>query len=203
MKRTRKVIFATLTTLALMTSLAFTGPSMSTASNGELTFVEVKQSSLEREKDSLGKAKFLIEDSLVTIPKGIETKLNKIPADNTLYVVQFTGPITEDEKKSLVLTGVEIGDYIPDYAFIVDAKGVNLSEIKNVQNVESVKALKPLYKFDPQFFQLGASELVKATIQTVKGKKEKVQIKGIEAIIQYGYRNDVVFVSKDYDYKKY
>jgi serine protease AprX len=200
MKR-RNVIFATLTTAALMTSLAFTGASPSNASNGELTFVEAKQSNHEREKQSVGKAKFLMEDHIVKIPKGIEKRLREIPSNNTLYVVQFNGPITEIEKLALVSAGVEVGDYIPDYAFIINSQSPNLSKLKTIKNVESVEPLLPLYKFDPQLFQHGASDLIKATLQTVKGEKEKVEVKGLESLIQYGYRNDVVFVSKDYEYK--
>lgn len=197
----RNVIFATLTTATLMTSLAFTGASTSNASNGEISFIEVKQSSYEREKLSVGKAKFLIQDQLVKIPKGIEKKLREVPSDNTLYVVQFNGPITESERQALVDAGVEVGDYIPDYAFIINSSSSNLSKVKNIKNVESVEALLPLYKFDPQLFEHGASDVIKATIQTVKGKKEKVTAKGITELLQYGYKNDVVFVSKDYEYK--
>ncbi|MFZ3590900.1 S8 family serine peptidase [Bacillus sp. DJP31] len=202
MSKRKNAIFATLTTAALMASLVFASPNNTTASNGELTFVEVKQSTQsENKKGSYGKARFLIEDSLSKLPKGLQKKLEKVPADNSLYVVQFSGPITEKEKQALVSTGVVMGDYIPDYAFIVDTKGVNLTTIKNIQNVETVEALKPLYKFDPQLVQQGTSALVKATIQTVKGKKEKIQAKGLDELIQYASRNDVAFVSKDSEYK--
>ncbi|WP_246941897.1 S8 family serine peptidase [Bacillus pinisoli] len=197
----RNAIIATLTTAALMTSFGFTGVGSSSASNGELTFLGVKESNHERLKPTTGKASFLIEQSGVKIPKGIEKKLKEIPSNNTLYVVQFNGPITEDEKQALVESGAEVGDYIPDYAFIINSSSSNLSKIKSIQNVESVEPLLPLYKFDPQIFQQGASELVKATIQTMKGKKEKIHAKGLDSLIQYAVRNDVVFISQDYQYK--
>ncbi|MFD1738892.1 S8 family serine peptidase [Bacillus salitolerans] len=204
MKKKKNVIFATLTTAALLASITLTSPgSTSVASNGELSFVEIKQSEVNMEKKNAsdGKAKFLIETSDVKIPNGIKKKLETVPEGNTLYVVQFIGPITEVDKAALSATGVEVGDYIPDFAFIVDAKDVDLATISAVTNVETVQPLKPLYKFDPILFENGASGIIKATIQTLKGQKQKIQVQGLEDLINYSYQNDIVFIAQDYEYK--
>jgi hypothetical protein len=39
------------------------------------------------------------------------------------WIVQFTGPIDAAEKQQLVDLGARIGDYLPDYAFVVAMDG--------------------------------------------------------------------------------
>ncbi|MCA1032141.1 S8 family serine peptidase [Bacillus timonensis] len=195
-----KKIFATVTTTALIASLAIYSPASTTPSGGELDLVQVESSSFTK-NPALGKAQFLIDTSDVKIPTGIKKKLEKVHTDNTLYVVQFDGPITDEDKQQLLKMGVEIGDYVPDFAFIVDAKNVSVSKIEGLAGITSVKPYLPLYKFDPQLFKRGASELVKVTMITLKGNKKEVEARGLNELITYSYQNDIVFISEPAEYK--
>lgn len=202
MKKRRYKFLAAISTAALVASLAVTPGNHTTASNGELTFLDTGKVQLDvGEKGSFGKAQFLVDTTDVKIPKGLQKKLEVVPEGNTLYVVQFDGPITEDNKAALTKLGVEVGDYIPDFAFIVDSKGVDVSKVEALEDVSSVKAYLPLYKMDPALFEKGASELVKATIHDVKGNVKEVQAKGLEGLIQYSYQNDVAFITQAPEFK--
>ncbi|MHC4662023.1 MAG: hypothetical protein ACYS8W_10080, partial [Planctomycetota bacterium] len=81
-------------------------------------------------------------------------------------IVQFTGPISRRHIEDLLEAGVELKWYLPDYAYVADAKtSAQLSLIRNHPEVKSVTPFFPAYKLDPAFIENG-SGTVRVCIST-------------------------------------
>jgi hypothetical protein len=52
------------------------------------------------------------------LPESLTTSSEQAAIDGT-YIVQFTDPVLDEWKQALVDAGAQIGDYIPDYAFLL------------------------------------------------------------------------------------
>ncbi|WP_170006413.1 S8 family serine peptidase [Bacillus fonticola] len=200
----RKQILATVAATALATSTLFVGPFSGkvNAASGELQSSGIDQyESNEMKAAKVGKAAFLFETSDVKIPRGIQKKLETEPKGNTLKIVQLNGPITMEERKEIEATGATIEQYIPDFAFVVDTKNADVSQLEELSTVEFTTAYLPLHKFDPQLFQKGASGLVKAKLYKKGGKVEEVKTNGLQELIEYSLSNDVLNVTPDIEFQ--
>jgi serine protease AprX len=204
MKRKRKMLLSTVATVSLAV-MTFTTPfSASPADKPSLQFQGVSlidpQGDLAK-RDVPGSAKFLAVHSQLKIPEGLRKKLEIVPEDNRLYVVQLDGPVTENDKANLVTAGATIIEYVPDYAFIVDISKENAEKLEHLDQVVSVQAYLPLYKIDPQLFAKGASQLVKTVLHKTNQQRTEIQAKGIEQFIDYAYQNDILHISEKPRYK--
>lgn len=68
------------------------------------------------------------------------------------HIVQFDAPITPQNRSELLLTGVEIVEYLPDFAYLVQGSSVQLTA---VQQLESLYAIEPFLvadKLSPALF---------------------------------------------------
>ncbi len=62
------------------------------------------------------------------------------------YIVQFDGPIQPDWKTTLKQAGVEIFDYVPEYAFIVRMPSATATSVRAMAHVRWVGIFQPLYR---------------------------------------------------------
>ncbi|HEY3367600.1 MAG TPA: S8 family serine peptidase [Symbiobacteriaceae bacterium] len=69
-------------------------------------------------------------------------------AGRGLYVVQFTGPVHDAYKTALTRLGAELGDYLPENAFLVRMDGSLRAKVMNLGFVKGVAAYAPAYKLD-------------------------------------------------------
>jgi subtilisin family serine protease len=200
----KKVFLSVLSAAAILSSVALSSPSAGGATSFELDFKGVNQLTEVRGMSKEGKtgaASFLVNTENIKIPKGLQKKLEVVPKDNSLYIVQFDGPILQETRKELEDSGVSILDYIPDYAYIVKYEGDIKKAAGEVSHVESVEPYLPLYKVDPLLFTKGASELVKAVALDTKQQNKEVQMRGIDQIAQYAANNDVLYISPKPEYQ--
>lgn len=205
MKKTNWAIVGLLG-FTLTASTVFSSPVSTPASNGELNFEGVESvsvDSMKGQKEYGGKAKFLIDaETEKKIPKGLLDKLKAIPENNDLYVVQFNGPISKEAQDSLRAKGVEILEYIPAFAYIAKIQdSQTVSQVQSSEGVTEVNAFLPLYKFDPALFDKGASNLVKAVLKKTNKNIEKVNVNGINDLVDYAYKNEVLTISAEPEYK--
>jgi len=75
------------------------------------------------------------------------------PPPGSPLVVQFDGTITLDWKASLLNAGIEIRDYLPDHAYVVEAGSVSPKEIEAIDGVRWVGPILPSWKVDPRLFK--------------------------------------------------
>ncbi|WP_339146632.1 MULTISPECIES: S8 family serine peptidase [unclassified Sutcliffiella] len=202
--QSKKVFLSVLSAATILSTVALSSPSTGGASNFELDFKGVSQITETKAVSKSGKtgeASFLANTENVKIPKGLQKKLEVVPKDNSLYIVQFDGPILEETKKELESTGATIVDYIPDYAYIVEYKGDVAKATNGIAHLESVEPYLPLYKVDPLLFTKGASALVKAVALDAKQNNKEITFKGIEEIVEYAANHNVLYISPKPEYK--
>ncbi|MEE9507163.1 MAG: hypothetical protein V3V98_08485, partial [Thermoplasmata archaeon] len=87
-------------------------------------------------------------------------RLADYPADGDgYYIVQFSGPVTEEYKESLTLAGAEILNYVPSNAFLVRADPARRANLERVQAVQWTGIFQPAYKIVPELtFEAGIVE---------------------------------------------
>jgi subtilase family serine protease len=94
--------------------------------------------------------------------------------DDTRYkkwIVQFTGPIQEEQKKAIDDLGGRIGDYLPEFAFIVTMNNKIKTQVEHLPFVQGVVRYKPAYKIDRKLKDESGAVRVEA------GKKIKLHIR--------------------------
>lgn len=75
------------------------------------------------------------------------------------YIVQFSGPVTEEDKESLTRAGAEIVNYVPSNAFLVRMGHGLRSSLEKVQAVQWTGVFQPAYKIVPELaFEAGIVE---------------------------------------------
>nr|BAC82522.1 protease [Bacillus sp. KSM-9865] len=204
MRKKKKVFLSVLSAAAILSTVALSNPSAGGARNFDLDFKGIQTITDAKgfsKQGQTGAAAFLVESENVKLPKGLQKKLETVPANNKLHIVQFNGPILEETKQQLEKTGAKILDYIPDYAYIVEYEGDVKSATSTIEDVESVEPYLPIYRIDPQLFTKGASELVKAVALDTNQKNKEVQLRGIEQIAQFATSNDVLYITAKPEYK--
>jgi subtilisin family serine protease len=65
------------------------------------------------------------------------------------WIVQFAGPIHEVEKKALTDLGASIGDYLPEFAFLVTMDSQARNQVEKLPFINGVVRYKPAYKISP------------------------------------------------------
>ncbi|MFZ6031240.1 MAG: S8 family serine peptidase [Chloroflexota bacterium] len=65
------------------------------------------------------------------------------------YIVQLRGPIEQAWKDELAALGIEILEYIPDFAFKVRASVPQVQEMKKLESVSWIGGFQPAYKLSP------------------------------------------------------
>lgn len=96
-----------------------------------------------------------------------------VRGESGLYLVQFTGPITEEFKSAVVKKGVELGDYIPEYSFLAKMSTETAEQIQKLSFVKYVARFNPYYKISKEFKDKNGSLLSEKNGQ----KKVRVRIK--------------------------
>lgn len=88
------------------------------------------------------------------------------PGENAYYIVQFDGPIQEEWKAKLESRGVDILEYLPDYAFKVRMNPRLVNAVMRTPGVNWVGIYQPAYKISPD---ISRSEQNLLTVRTQKG----------------------------------
>lgn len=183
----------------ILGSFTFTGPTGLADADTEIQFIEVVEGDIYqtgRETGSMG-ALLLYESESVKIPPGIKRMLEK--HDSNLYIIEFNGPIKEEDKASLEAASVILGDYLPEYSFIAQVDSQTLDKLSTFSFVENVRPFLPIYKIDPRLFEKGMSEVVKAQVVQFKengepGSRFKEVNGSIQSIFELAQSDEVVYL---------
>ena len=87
------------------------------------------------------------------------------------WIVQFTGSVQEADKKTLVDLGCRVGDYLPDFAFIVTMDNKTRKKVEKLSFVNGIVRYKPAYKIDKRLKNDSGEVLVE------QGKKIRLIVK--------------------------
>jgi serine protease AprX len=84
----------------------------------------------------------------------------------SLFVVQFTGPVKEAYKSALVRLGAELGDYLPENAFLVRMDASLRGQVSALGYVKGVAPYTPSYKIDGSLSNVAAGSPTTVRITT-------------------------------------
>ena len=84
------------------------------------------------------------------------------------FLMQFDGPVEQAWKDAVATLGLEIGDYIPDYCFVVQMTPEQADAVRAMAHVRWVGAYHPAYRIAPDL--LKATGKVRANIITFPGR---------------------------------
>jgi subtilisin family serine protease len=103
--------------------------------------------------------------TLYMTSKGAQPAAVQDSAGRGLYVVQFAGAVKEAYKSAVTRLGAELGDYLPENAFLVRMDERQRSEVAAMGFVKGVAPYTPAYKLDQALTSLpeGAQQLVRIT----------------------------------------
>jgi uncharacterized repeat protein (TIGR01451 family) len=130
-------------------------------------------------------------DPLVTqpdLPEGLT--LQTYPAQRSgLYLVQFYGPIQKAWKTKLDRMGIQLFDYIPDYAFLAWMNEAEAAEAARLPHVRWVGIYQPGYRLNPRLDNAIASAagtqlLTVVTLPTVDEEAFRAQVKTLGASVR-------------------
>ncbi|MGC5323853.1 S8 family serine peptidase [Brevibacillus sp. SYSU BS000544] len=102
-------------------------------------------------------------------------KLSQLETSSKLVIIQLDGPIQEEWKEQLEDAGAELGDYIPDYAFV--AKVADKKDRKQIAELSFVKRVSPFqaaYKLAPELAKDLDSKKQQKVVVVGFDKKEDV-----------------------------
>ncbi len=80
------------------------------------------------------------------------------------YILQFTGPVEEGWKTGAQALGIELLDYVPDFAFIVRAAPEAVKAARALSYVRWVGDYRPEYKISPRLKMAQGSVKVRALL---------------------------------------
>ncbi len=65
-------------------------------------------------------------------------------------VIVLDGPITPERRARLEASGADLGDYLPDHAYVVNLKDANINALRNLAFVTHLVEFQDAWKIDPQ-----------------------------------------------------
>lgn len=82
---------------------------------------------------------------------GLVKKLSEIDNSSKLVIIQLKGPVEQEWKEKLEDLGVELGDYIPDFAFVAKLQDQDdRKKLAKLSFVKKVTSFQPAYKLAPE-----------------------------------------------------
>src|SRR5262245_41648412 len=114
-----------------------------------LTFDEANGRAKEPRRLSLRYADFLTNGPLPELP----AELQAPPAtdgESRYWIVQLAGTHGEEQKALVASTGLELLDYVPNYAFVARGTKAQLAAAKALPGVAWTGPLHPAYRIDPE-----------------------------------------------------
>lgn len=189
----------------ILSSFGLTTPTGLADSDAEIQFLEVVTGEEGQTGRDIGTKGTLLryESENVKIPSGLEKMLEK--HDSNLYIIEFNGPIKEEDKAFLEGASVVLGDYLPEYSFIAQVDSESLGQVTKFPFVDNVRPFLPIYKVDPRLFEKGISEVIKAQIVHFKeegapGSRFKEMTGPLQSIIELAQSDEVVYVGAAEDF---
>lgn len=189
----------------ILSAFGLTTPTGLADSDAEIQFLEVVTGEEAQTGRDIGTKGTLLryESENVKIPSGLEKMLEK--HDSNLYIIEFNGPIKEEDKAFLEGASVVLGDYLPEYSFIAQVDSESLGQVTKFPFVDNVRPFLPIYKVDPRLFEKGISEVIKAQVVQFKeegapGSRFKEMTGPLQSIIELAQSDEVVYVGAAEDF---
>jgi len=123
----------------------------------------------------------VVEQSQLQAPKVFSN-------ESRLYILQFSGPITEQQKQMVNQYGVEIGDYIPNFAFIVRTTPNVAQKLQSLSFIHRLIRYRAAMKISRNLNQKATTDETKVRMVTFAENQNSYLSKG-SRIIHRGKRS--------------
>jgi hypothetical protein len=114
----------------------------------------------------------LFQTSPVDLPQ--ELTLQSYPGDGTgYYILQFKGPVLQKWKEEVASAGVDIFDYLPQFAFVVKMDNQSLRAVEAMDSVRWIGIYQPGYRIAPDLLGMlseRADRPIKVMVSVFKGE---------------------------------
>ena len=97
-----------------------------------------------------------------TLPPDLRTAPHPNPV--AYYLVQFEGPIQPSWRSDLEALGMEIMEYVPDFAFLIRATPEMADDAAHLDHVRWVGLFHPAYRLDPRLLKSPPSGAVRVQL---------------------------------------
>jgi len=84
----------------------------------------------------------------IVIPDGLRAH-DLAVGESGYYIVQFNGPVSESDKNLIINRGIELHDYIPNYAFVARMPRSQSTSLEFISSIRWIDRYHPAYKIDP------------------------------------------------------
>jgi subtilisin family serine protease len=75
---------------------------------------------------------------------------HRLVVPNERLILQIDGPMTPARSAVLLSTGLALGEYLPDFAYVVDAANVDFQQLQSLGFVLWVGRFDPAWRLDPE-----------------------------------------------------
>lgn len=87
---------------------------------------------------------------VTTLPNAKVPNQQRPLAISQRMVIALDGPITPQRRAQLEATGMSIGDYLPDHAYVVNLKNARIDAVRNIAFITHLVEFQDAWKIDPQ-----------------------------------------------------
>lgn len=133
---------------------------------------------------SIGSFDPLIQTSPVHLPQ--ELTLQRYPGDGTgYYILQFKGPVLQKWKEEVTSAGVEIFDYIPQFAFLVKMDSLSRRRVEAMDAVRWLGIYQPGYRIAPDLMsqrEEKEDQSIELLVSIFKGEDSSILRSRLEAL---------------------
>ncbi|NIQ87599.1 MAG: hypothetical protein GWN93_00255 [Deltaproteobacteria bacterium] len=118
----------------------------------------------------------LFQASPVGLPQ--ELTLQRYPRDGKgYYLLQFKGPVLQKWKEEVSAAGVDIFDYIPQFAFVVKMDNQSIRAVEAMESVRWIGIYQPGYRIAPDLMGMLSEKedrAIKVIVSVFKGEDASV-----------------------------
>lgn len=113
--------------------------------------------------------------SVGIVPSATIASTSTVQKEHGLFFLQWKGAIREEEKSAVRALGIELLQYFPDDAFLVQASRAALDNASQLSFIANYVAYEPAMKMEPELSQNGIfsfDRMVKVSVQLRPGASE-------------------------------
>ncbi|ABQ24599.1 S8 family serine peptidase [Geotalea uraniireducens] len=127
------------------------------------------------------------------VPEILEPRVDK---GRRKWVVQFTGPIHEEEKAKVEELGCRLLDYLPDFAFLATMDDTAKKAVKKLPYIEGVVRFKPAHKLREKLREKATARPSGEKIRIHLRLDDPANVRDVLAVVQQ-MEGDVLDVGRD------
>lgn len=108
---------------------------------------------------SVFSAPIRLRNGAIEPPEKSSLKLDTAVPKAAYYIIQFQGPIDDSWKQEVSKLGVQLGNYIPEYAFVAKMSAEQVRRVADLKSVRWIERVRPEYRREASLGALGTGSI--------------------------------------------